>query len=102
MILKIVLPLMQIVVNERTGMAAIYWASLRRSGVPRDERNDLCQEVVIAYWQTRGAVPWEDTVPQKKLIGYLVKAQTSKWVAQRVKDRVILEKYMAYSTGGCC
>ncbi len=50
-------------------------AILRRHGVLEDDAEDLCQNIVLAYWLARGATPWEDDAPQKSLIAHLIKAQ---------------------------
>lgn len=68
-------------------------AILRRGGVNRDDLEDLCQEVAIAYFRTRGAAPWEDASPQPHLLAHLIKSALSDYFAQFRRHSQLIARY---------
>lgn len=71
-------------------------AILRRGGVRRDDIEDLCQEIAVAYFQTRGSAPWSDSAPQPHLLAHLIRSVLSDYFAQLRKCSEMLERCACY------
>lgn len=71
-------------------------AILRRGGASRDYLEDLCQDVAIAYFRTRGTTPWEDSSPQPSLVAHLIKSVLSDYFAQLRRHMQVIGHYTSH------
>lgn len=85
---------------DRAEQAAVYrmtsaqcyrWIEsvIGRQGVPPCSVPDVAQEVVIAYWQTRGVAYWEDPQPQPSLLHALIERKVASYWREHYLERKV-------------